>query len=617
MAILYDSKMIEHKDPFGCVKQDELCSLCIHIPRRHAAKAVYICIESHHGFYAEYPMEWSDLEDGYDYYSGGFSLEYCDLYYYYFKIITEKEEFLLFKKGYDETQIGSGEKWQLTCYNKNYDTPHVFKGRVMYQIFPDRFHRDGECDLTDKLKPYYLHKDMNDIPVYLPDYSGEIKNNDFFGGNLKGIEARLQYLKRLHVSIIYLNPIFMAYSNHRYDTADYKRIDPMLGTEQDFIDLCHAAHKLDMKIILDGVFSHTGSNSIYFDKENVFGKGAYHNLSSPYSSWFHFDEYPNRYTSWWGIQTLPCVNELEPSYIDYILENDDSVVRYWMRLGADGYRLDVADELPDEFIQKLHRVVKEEKEDSLVIGEVWEDASNKEAYGIKRKYFTHSELDSVMNYPYKNAIISFIKGESSSVDLANTVMTIAENYPKPVLDCVMNSLSTHDTMRIITALGTEDCQSFSKDERAVYKLPEHLLNKAVEMEKAAAFLQYMLPGSPCIYYGDEAGLEGFEDPFNRRFFPWSDINEHLLSFYKELGHVKTHHCALSIGSIQILLTEEQLFGFVRECGESIMRGIVSLNPDVVECERYEGHPVLSHNCVFSDDRLILGQYGFVLLKHRK
>lgn len=615
MKIIFDSKRIEHKDPFGCLRQDELCSLSLYVPKEYAARAVYVCIENHHGYYAEYPMMCCILEGEYNHYLGGFSLAYCDLYAYYFRIVTKFSVMRVYRSGYNETSIDEGQKWQLTCYDKSYDTPPFYKGCVMYQIFPDRFNKEEVCDLTNKLQPYRIHDNVKDTPDYLPNNHGEIMNNDFYGGNLKGIQSKLVYLKSLHVSVIYLNPIFMAYSNHRYDTADYKRIDPMLGTEQDFIDLCAAAHELGMKIILDGVFSHTGSNSVYFDKNNVFGSGAYHHADSPYRTWYQFDEYPDRYTCWWGVQTLPCVNEMDRSYMDYILNHDDSVIRYWMRLGADGIRLDVADELPDEFILQLKQIVTEIKHDAIVIGEVWEDASNKESYGIKRKYFTQSELDSVMNYPFMNAIIAYAKGESSGVGMSQTIMTIVENYPKPVLDCLMNSLSTHDTVRILTVLGA-DHSTLSRDDKARHRLSESELQNGIMKQRLAAFLQYMLPGSPCMYYGDEAGLEGYEDPFNRRYFPWDSIHYELLSYYRELGAIKTSYTALRTGKITIILERDQLFGFTRKGDGVILTAITSLNDDMYEWEYRTGKVIISQNSAQTEGKVIISKHGFALVEQK-
>ena len=431
MRILYNSKDLYHKTPFGCLRQNELCTLRIKIPISCHTKEVYLAISSESGFNMKVPFK-SELTDGdYVVYTAEFSLFACNLYFYHFTIATQNETFDLFKQG-DDTNIGHGDLWQLTCFDKNYDTPSCFKGRVMYQIFPDRFAKSGDVKPQGKLMPYDVHADVSDTPVYLPNKDGQITNSDFFGGNLMGITQKLSYLRDLGVGIIYLNPIFMAYSNHRYDTADYKRIDPLLGSEDDFKTLCDEAHKLDIKIILDGVFSHTGSNSVYFDKNYIFGNGAISNPDSPYRQWYQFQNYPHAYTSWWGIDTLPCVNELNQSYMDYIIHSPNSVLCHWLNLGADGFRLDVADELPDEFIAAFHKKLKEVKPDAILIGEVWEDASNKISYDKRRKYFSHSELDSVMNYPFKDAISGFVTGAITGSEFARRIMTICENYPRPV-----------------------------------------------------------------------------------------------------------------------------------------------------------------------------------------
>lgn len=613
MRILFDSKQKKHKSPFGCVRQHEPCTIRLHVPRHCAAMEVYLCIEGdNNGFFQQVPLLWEDLVDGYDYYCSSFSLELCGLYFYYFKIVTTQSFFNLYKEGSHDTNIGLGDQWQLSCFPLSYETPEDFKGRVMYQIYPDRFYAEGQCDVTNKLQPFFIHQDTHDVPVYLPDENGKIQNNDFFGGNLKGIIAKLGYLKSLHVSVLYLNPIFMAYSNHRYDTADYKRVDPLLGTEADFSELCEKAHQLGMKVILDGVYSHTGSNSVYFDKNNIFGNGAYHNQHSPYRGWFQFnDTPPDGYTSWWGINTLPCVNELNPDFLNYIIEDEDSVIAHWLNLGADGYRLDVADELPDEFIARLHQKVKNVKPNSIVIGEVWEDASNKVSYGVRRSYFTANELDSAMNYPYKDAIIGFVMEESSGSMLAETIMTIAENYPKPILDCVMNSLSTHDTMRILTVLGTNN-YALSRDEKAVHTLNHTEMELAIQRLKLAIFLQFTLPGSACIYYGDEAGLQGFEDPFNRRYFPWDTINYALLDFYRHITALKDQYHALQKGDIQIILEDHQVCGFTRKLGESRITAYVNM------CDKFilhtDQHFVILHNGVCGDGTITLDKYGFVLFE---
>ncbi len=574
MRILYDSKNEYYKSPFGCLRQNELCTLRIKIPISCQTEGVCLCINSESGIKMTVPFIFEKTDGDYDVYTTQFSLFACDLYFYYFNITTKNESFDLFKQG-DDTNIAHGDLWQITCFDKNFDTPSDFKGRVMYQIFPDRFAKFGDVNIKEKLTPYQLHEDLNETPLYLPDENGRITNNDFFGGNLMGIVQKLPYIKDMGIGVIYLNPIFMAYSNHRYDTANYKKIDPLLGSEEDFKILCQEAHKLDIKIILDGVFSHTGSNSIYFDAENIFGNGAVSNPDSPYREWFQFEEYPHRYTSWWGIDTLPCVNELNQSYMDYIIYSEDSVICHWLKLGADGFRLDVADELPDEFIAAFYKKIKDVKPDAILLGEVWEDASNKISYSKRRKYFSNMELDSVMNYPFRNAILDFVTGKITGKDFKDKIMTIVENYPRPVLDCLMNLLSTHDTPRIITTLSQKG-EGMNKTEKANFRLSGKDFERALSLAKASALLQFTLPGNPSIYYGDEIGMEGFEDPLNRCFFQWEKQDASLKNFYKELIFLKNENKAINCGDIIFQEVGNDFIKFVRKSQNEVVYVDVSI-----------------------------------------
>ena len=613
MRILYDSKQLKYKKPFGCLKTNEECTVSLYIPCFCMTKEVFLQIHSDdESFVHSFSMAKSGTEGDYEIYSCTFSLEDADLYFYYFRISTEESDFDLFRQGYADTNIAVGDKWQLTVYRQDYDTADTFKGKVMYQIFPDRFCREGQTDCTGKLEPYTLHEDVRDIPNYLPDDKGEILNNDFFGGNIEGIISRLDYLSELGVSVIYLNPVFKAYSNHRYDTCDYKTIDPMLGDEADFVRLCEEAHKRDIKIILDGVFSHTGSNSVYFDRNNIFGNGAVSNPDSPYRNWYRFDKYPHKYESWWGIETLPCVDELNSDYMDYIINDDDSVVRHWLRLGADGYRLDVADELPDEFIKRLHTVVHEEKADALVIGEVWEDASNKIAYGKRRRYFSDSELDSVMNYPFMNSIIDFAMGNISCGQFEQNIMTIVENYPRPVVDCLMNSLSTHDTARIFTVLSGAD-MNLSKDAKAAYVLNGEERTTAVSRLMLAVMLQFILPGNPCIYYGDEVAMEGFGDPFNRGFFRWENQGCGISRYFAHMAKLKNTIPALQRGNLSFgCHSEIGVMHITRYLGDSSVTAIINRGDEVYSLLG-KVNILACHNATQCDDCVLVHKDGFVMI----
>lgn len=562
MRILYDSKNSLYKTAFGALRQGEQCGFRIDIPSSCATKTVYmVLLDDNQNEKDRFCFNTKTAFDGYDIFTLDFAAPDPDLYFYYFFIITENESFRLFKYGYDMTNIEEGELWQLTVYPKDYDVPKDFAGRVMYQIFPDRFYKSGECELSGKLQPYYIHENLSDTPDFLPDEDGEVTNCDFFGGNLKGIEQKLDYLHGLGVSVIYLNPIFKAYSNHRYDTADYLKTDEMLGTNQDFKNLCRRAHKKGIKIILDGVFSHTGSNSVYFDKNGVFGGGAYKNPSSPYRSWYDFKDGEDNYTSWWGIKTLPCVNETDKDYLEFIT-GKNGVLSYWQGQGADGWRLDVADELPEEFIKTLKNRVIQNDKNALIIGEVWEDASNKISYGYRRHYFSHGLLHGVMNYPLRKAVIDLCMGYDNGENFKNTVMSIAENYPLCTQGVLMNFLSSHDTPRILTVLSGVAVEN--KSDRAVFKLNENQLQIAQKRLYVALFLQFFMIGMPCIYYGDEIGMQGFEDPFCRACFEWdktSEIKDYIkkLSVFKKqtAGFKRVTVNKVSEGVIEVTLFDQK------------------------------------------------------------
>lgn len=430
------------------------------------------------------------------------------------------------------TFASQSNDWQLLVYAEEYTTPDWLKGGVMYQIFPDRFYKSGEVKVG---RGKWLHKDWHEAPEYRANQAGKVLNNDFFGGNLKGIAEKLDYLTNLGVTVLYLNPIFRAYSNHRYDTGDYLEIDPILGTKEDFSELIRLCKEHGIRIILDGVFNHTGDDSRYFNKYGNYDEvGAYQSKDSKYYAWYNFRCYPDNYDCWWGIDVLPALNESCPSYIEFIT-GEDGVLRRWLREGIGGWRLDVADELPDEFVEKIRTAVKSEDANAVIIGEVWEDASNKIAYSKRRRYFQGKELDSVMNYPLKNAIINFVTTNDTAV-FRQTVAMLRDNYPKTVLDSLMNILGTHDTFRILTALGGVSVHS--KEEMSRTKLSEEQRRMSIERLKAASLLQFTVFGVPCIYYGDEIGMEGYADPFCRFPFAWDSMDQDLLEHYQKLSAIR-------------------------------------------------------------------------------
>ena len=528
MNILYDCFDQQDKSPFGPLWAGRVCRVRIRIPAECGARRVLLTAEG-----LEIPLEKEGTEGPYDRFAAEFAVRTPGVYFYRFHIWDKNGDYDLFRDGHG-TNIGEGDLWQLSVLPEDYRPPEDYRGAVYYQIFPDRFAKSGDCDLTEKLGPYTVR----DFASFVPKTRDA---TDFAGGNLRGIMEKLDYIQGLGVNVIYLNPIVMAWSNHRYDAADYMRVDPMLGTVADFTALCEAAHGRGMRIVLDGVFSHTGSHSVYFDADYHFGGGAVSaGPGSKYYKWYDFQDFPKKYTAWWGVDVLPCVNETDRDYMEYIL-GENGVVATWLRRGADGFRLDVADELPDAFIAALRRRVKAVKPEAVVIGEVWEDASNKISYDVRRRYFTGAELDGVINYPFRGAIIDFASGRDDGRALAETVMTLAEHYPAPALDCTMAVLGTHDTERIGTVL------------------PD------VNARRAAAFLQFALPGSPVIYYGDEAGLTGGRDPMNRLPFPWGREDAELQALYRTLAEMKNAHPALRTGDIRFEWAAGGIVRFVRRC----------------------------------------------------
>ncbi len=498
-------------------------------------------------------------EDGeYDIYSASFTFISSGLYWYCFSYWNGNRTKYISKSLTGLAEItDEPQYWQMTVY-KDGETPSWYKGKVMYQTFPDRFNRSGEIKVRNG---GVYHENWNDTPNYLP-VNGKVLNNDFFGGNFQGIIDRLDYLKSLNVSIIYLNPIFEAESNHKYDTCDFEKIDDAFGGEEKFKELIAECNKRDIKIILDGVFNHVGENSKYFNKSGKYDEiGAYNSKESKYYDWFTFLDYPDKYLCWWDIALLPAVNEEVKSYEEYIT-GENGIVEKYMKMGVWGFRIDVADELPDAFLQKIRSAIKRINPEGVIIGEVWEDASNKISYDKRRKYFVDNILDGVMNYPWKNAIIDFLRS-GDSLWLYSEINELINNYPKKNLDMSMNILSTHDTKRLITALVGAPSEGKTKSELADIKLSDEAYRIGIELVKAAAILSFTLPGTPCIYYGDEIGMQGYSDPFNRRGYDYDNFNECLLDFYRNLSKIRNDSAFID-GNIELLPYKNGVIAYVRD-----------------------------------------------------
>ena len=559
----FNSRNPIYRSPTGAVQAGTRVHFKITVPRSMACSAAYLLIQDADGRTVCCDMFWCGMNgDDHEWWECHFAPQHAGLCFYHFELRTSRGHSVLKKDIGGEARSGGSEDWQLTVYAADFKTPDWLAGGVLYQIFPDRFCSSGE---KKQDVPYgrTMHGDWYEQPEWRPNAAGEITNSDFFGGDLKGIEQKLGYLESLGVTCIYLNPIFESHSNHRYDTANYEKIDPLLGTEADFRALCTAAKARGIRILLDGVFSHTGSDSIYFNREGRYGDGgAYRSQQSPYYPWYSFRRWPDDYECWWNFITLPNVREGNPAYDAYI-NGESGIIRRWLEAGAAGWRLDVADELPDCFIDSLNRAVKGFDENALVLGEVWEDASNKTAYGVRRRYLMGGQLDSVMNYPFRDAILGFLCGAHASL-MMDRIETIVENYPPQVLDILMNHTGTHDTERALTVLGGEPAGERGRAWQSAQRMTPDQRETALERLRLASLLQFMLPGVPCIYYGDEAGMEGYRDPFNRACYPWGREEEDLLAWYRYIALLRREHSdILKHGKLRSVYAHGDILSFER------------------------------------------------------
>lgn len=547
--------------PSGAVPTESTISFNIQVPHTDDTKEVclvWIDDENTHYHYLE--MDYKGVQDDFVIYEKTVEVKRPGLVWYYFRLSTSSGTYYIGKNkdGIIETKE-EPPSWQITIYDRHFTTPDWIKGGIFYHIFVDRFASAGHTTLKDHI---VFRKDWGGVPYFKPNENGEVMNNDFFGGNLQGIISKLDYLQSLGVTCLYLSPIFDAFSNHKYDTGNYKEIDCMFGTKEDFQTLCLEGKKRGIQILLDGVFNHTGSDSIYFNRKGTYDSvGAYQSQESDYYSWFNFFEYPNKYDCWWGIDTLPALREENPSYMEFIA-GEEGIGTSWLKAGASGWRLDVADELPDVFLEKLRESVKRYNPEALIIGEVWEDASHKIAYDKRKQYFLGKQLDSVMNYPFMNAILQFVRYKDAE-QLHEVVTSICHNYPPQVVHCLMNMLGTHDTRRVLTALAGDELHHASKEEQARVRMTNEQREKGIELLKLASFLQMTLPGVPCIYYGDEAGMEGYGDPFNRRCYPWGNENRELISWYQKLGTIRKQLDVFKDGSYETVYSQQAIFLFER------------------------------------------------------
>ncbi len=611
----FDSRNPLYRTPQGAIAEGECLRLRVLLHKDTAARSVFLIFknDSENDFH-EIEMTPCEQEGNYRYFQCEITLNE-GLYWYCFKYLSDYGEFLI-KKG--EHSLGficpEGDNWQLTVYKKDFQTPDWLDGGIIYQIFPDRFYNSGKKK-TRVPKDRYIVDDWEKQPEYTQEDDFKCLCNDYYGGDLKGIEEKLPYLKSLGVSCIYLNPIFEAHQNHRYNTADYMKVDPSLGTKADLENLVKKAKELGIYIILDGVFSHTGDDSIYFNKKNRYNSvGAFENADSPYRSWYTFNDSKVGYESWWGVPSLPEVNENDPAFTEFIT-GEQGVIRHWLKKGVKGFRLDVADELPDQFLDNIRKAVKADSNDNYLLGEVWEDATNKISYDKRRRFLRGDQLDSVMNYPFANAIINYLQGGNSRA-LIDIVLEILENYPPQSIKLLMNHIGTHDTPRILTRLGIGQADNTDRHWQSQQSLTKEEYEKAAALLKVGALIQYTLPGIPSLYYGDEAGMQGFGDPFCRGTYPWGKEDKEILNHYKALGKIRRRSKVFASGEFIPVHANFGEIAYIRQKGNEKILIAVTRWHEGAEIEIPKEFE--NAKCLLGDKpngtKLKLSPYGYSVLK---
>ncbi len=578
MRLIHNSRLSEYRSPFGALELKDSVTLALRAEDAEGAIAA-VSLRTWIDEIGEkvYPME----DDGEGLYSRTLTWDEPNIVWYSF--IIELEDGTELRVGapeghnggegvvYDYAEVPS---FQLTVYEHRETRPSWYENGMVYQIFPDRYARDDDWrERTEKALsvPHNgtarrIIDDWSTPPAYSRNPDNSIACWNFYGGSLKGIEKDLPRLHELGFTAIYLNPIFQAESSHRYDTGDYLKIDPVLGTEKDFKSLCASAEKLGISIILDGVFNHTGDDSRYFNKYgNYPGVGAYQSEDSPWRDAYCFHE-DGTYDSWWGIGNMPALNE-DSELVQERLLGESGVIRHWLRAGARGWRLDVADELSDDMIEKIKKATLAERPDGLVIGEVWEDASNKISYSKLRRYLLGSELDSAMNYPFRDIVLNLLMGWNSAYDVAEAIETLSENYPAEALHCALNLIGSHDRPRIVSVLGGAPLDdSLPEQERSTYRLSPGQLDLAKSRYWLASLMQMTFPGVPSVYYGDEYGLEGLTDPGNRRTLPRPEDprDTDFETMIKNSSAIRRALPVMVSGSIRAFALNDDVLAYTRE-----------------------------------------------------
>lgn len=635
MGTIQDNGIFVVRSGKGAINLGQSCTISLRISNDlgFVQNAKIIMYKQGCSIPKEFDMSYERTKGNFSFFNATVSLDEIGVYYYAISLNLNGNSLWIKKNPKSCLPCITTEDfpfWRITVCEKEFKVSDGFKGGIIYHIFVDRFARDNSVPIVQNLPQIVdriLHENWDEFPIWMPDENGEVKNNDFFAGNLRGIQKRLKYLKSLGVTIIYLSPVCESQSNHRYDTGDYENVDPYLGSNEDLKKLCDSAHKLGMKVILDAVFNHTGNYSRYFNADGRYPDsiGAIKGIDSPYYNWYK--KWQGMFSYWWDFKNLPVIEANNEEW-QHFLFSAEGVINNWFKLGIDGLRLDVADELPDFFIEKIRETVLKNKQDCFLIGEVWENATTKEKDGNLRNYLLGHGLDTVMNYPWTDAILRYVRfGDFKK--FKSKVLEILNDYPQDAIFSAMNALSTHDITRAMTTLQAEGIEQnrewvwdvpYFGDARKTRqwqydndKLEGKNYKEAKKKFKIATIIQYFLPGNVSIFYGDEVGLYGYKDPFNRKPYPWNYRDKDLLKFFRTLGKIRKEYEFLRGADFEFIRLDEEILAFKRSSSEGSIYVVVNRSKNTHEIEmpeiRYRGKIIFSINY----NACVIGPYGAIVV----
>ena len=515
----------------------------------------------------KYSLDYKGKNNNYVLFEKEIKVETKAIYHYYFSFTANNNQKYISNNHEEARDFLNTD--DINKISINYKTPDWAKGKIMYHIFLDRFYR-GSKEKPQDMDNRIVYDSFDDNNLIPKTENGEW-NIDFYGGDLKGIEEKLDYIKSLGVSIIYISPIVKSQSNHRYDTGDYEIVDPYAGTNEDLKSLCNKAHEKGIKIILDAVFNHTGNDSKYFNEYGNYPNiGAFQSKESIYYPFYKKHENNGQiyFDYWWGMPNLPECDGNNKNWQEYIY-GIDGVIDKWFKLGIDGLRLDVADCLTDEFIEGIRKAVKRNKEDGLIIGEVWKNPMR-----MNRSYIESGKaMDSVMNYPLMDALIRYYK-YSDVNKLREILKEINNEYPKETIDVLMNFTSTHDISRAINIFASHEFNRNSEwawnlyredlEWAKSYSLTKEEYENAKNIYKSYLFTLTFMPGILSIFYGDEAGIEGMGNLMNRKPFPWKKGDKDLINYFQLIGNIRKKEKFLETANFEIIDIDNNSIEFLRE-----------------------------------------------------